>query len=422
MNPPSASLPIAAAIPAPGPGVGDNNQLIQSDSNATSGFTGVWDQVVAAQSSPVPAAAADARDLLEGLQALPQGGKLLPLLQQTLDKVSASGVDMKQFVAQLDARLKQLVEAGTQLSGQSPAQQLALILQPLVAQQPGLQAVLPDQIASALPGVVVAGRAADDRLLRALSGDGAGPAAKPATSATPPRADAGPPAGDPGASLARDTRMANEISALQPLPSAGNDGAQARAPELSALVAALKRLSPEPSRPVSADGGHVALSSPVQTTTGTQPGAAPAAPVMNLNTPFGQADWDQALAERIQWLASQKLQGAQVKLNPAHLGPMEVRVQVQNDQASIQFNAHHAGVREALEASLPRLRDMFEASGVQLINVDISGGSFSGQPRAEDGGSSDWGAGAMEEELPVESVRQTTLTTFLGNGRLDLFA
>ena len=101
--------------------------------------------------------------------------------------------------------------------------------------------------------------------------------------------------------------------------------------------------------------------------------------------PVQQANWDQALGERIQWLMGQRLQGAQIKLNPAHLGPMEVRIQVQHDQASIQFSSAHAVVREALEAALPRLRDMFESAGVELLNVDVSGQSLAHQQGAPEG-------------------------------------
>ena len=118
------------------------------------------------------------------------------------------------------------------------------------------------------------------------------------------------------------------------------------------------------------------------------------------------------------------MQGAQVKLNPANLGPMEVRIQMQNDQASIQFTSHHAVVREALEAALPRLRDMFEASGVQLVNVDVSSGqSFAQQQQAaQDSFGQSWGHNidASEPELKIRT--QTPLGAFAARGRLDLFA
>jgi flagellar hook-length control protein FliK len=122
-------------------------------------------------------------------------------------------------------------------------------------------------------------------------------------------------------------------------------------------------------------------------------------------------------------MVSQRIQGAEVKLNPANLGPMEVRVHVQNDQASVFFTAHHGAVREALESALPRLRDMFEASGVELVDVDVSDQSFAEQRAMQDEGRSGWGAAAGQEapEGAPEILMETPLNQMTGVGTLDLF-
>ncbi|MBU1191913.1 MAG: flagellar hook-length control protein FliK [Gammaproteobacteria bacterium] len=113
--------------------------------------------------------------------------------------------------------------------------------------------------------------------------------------------------------------------------------------------------------------------------------ARPVLPTTTLQTPFRQPGWDQALSERVMWAASQKLQSAEIKLNPPHLGPIEVRVQMHQDQAQVSFTAQHAVVREALEASMPRLRDMFNASGFNLLDVNVSQHSFAEQQRHTQG-------------------------------------
>ena len=151
--------------------------------------------------------------------------------------------------------------------------------------------------------------------------------------------------------------------------------------------------------------------------------ATPALATLSVNTPLAQGNWDQALGERIQWMVSQKMQGAQIRLNPAQLGPMEVRIQVHNDQASIQFSSAHSMVREALEAALPRLRDMFDASGVELVDVDVSGHSSAGEQRAgADGGAVNHGTGVTDSDSGAETVLETPVNALLENGRLDLFA
>ncbi len=117
---------------------------------------------------------------------------------------------------------------------------------------------------------------------------------------------------------------------------------EGRQSDLALLMAAFRRQSgdraqrTDNARPdILAVAG--ANSAAVATTGGVSSSVLPTA---SIQTPVGQANWDQALGERIQWMVGQKMQGAQVKLNPANLGPMEVRIQVQNDQASVQFTAH----------------------------------------------------------------------------------
>jgi flagellar hook-length control protein FliK len=110
-----------------------------------------------------------------------------------------------------------------------------------------------------------------------------------------------------------------------------------------------------------------------------------ALPTATLDTPLRQPGWDKALSERVMWVVNQKFQGVELKLNPAHLGPIEVRVQMQNDQAQVSFVAQHGPVREALEAALPRLREMFNANGFNLADVNISQHSFAEQQRQAQG-------------------------------------
>ena len=63
---------------------------------------------------------------------------------------------------------------------------------------------------------------------------------------------------------------------------------------------------------------------------------------------------------------------AELHLSPPDLGPMSVRISMEQDQASISFSSAHAMVREAVEAALPRLRDMLGAQGITLADVNVS--------------------------------------------------
>lgn len=85
----------------------------------------------------------------------------------------------------------------------------------------------------------------------------------------------------------------------------------------------------------------------------------------------GEPGWHQAVADRVVWLLGRDQQGVQLKLNPAHLGPMEVKLSLNQDQASVTFLSSHAAVREALEQAVPRLRDMLGQQDIQLVQVNV---------------------------------------------------
>ena len=72
------------------------------------------------------------------------------------------------------------------------------------------------------------------------------------------------------------------------------------------------------------------------------------------------------------------LRGAHLSLNPQELGPVEIRLAMQNDEVSIQLASTNAAVREALEQALPRLREMFEQTGLKLVDQQVAG-QFSDQ-------------------------------------------
>lgn len=85
-----------------------------------------------------------------------------------------------------------------------------------------------------------------------------------------------------------------------------------------------------------------------------------------------QPGWDQALTNSVQWMMKENLQEANIRVRPAELGPIQVKVSMNGDQLSLNFNAAHAATREALDSAMPRLREALAASGMDLGNVDVS--------------------------------------------------
>ena len=109
----------------------------------------------------------------------------------------------------------------------------------------------------------------------------------------------------------------------------------------------------------------------VTTPTGSLETAAPR-PVLSLSTPVGETAWAQEVGSRLQLVVERGNQRAEIRLNPPELGSIEVKVANDGDRTNVTFFAQNATTREALEAALPRLREMFGDSGLQLADANVS--------------------------------------------------
>jgi flagellar hook-length control protein FliK len=109
---------------------------------------------------------------------------------------------------------------------------------------------------------------------------------------------------------------------------------------------------------------------------------APSVPP-EVQTPVGDPGWPDELGGTLSLMLDKTLQNAEIRLNPQHLGPLQVSIRMENDQVAIQFSSEQAAVREALEAAAPRLRDLL--AGQQLTVADVSVNTPEPQPRPDGG-------------------------------------
>lgn len=88
--------------------------------------------------------------------------------------------------------------------------------------------------------------------------------------------------------------------------------------------------------------------------------------------PLRHPQWAPSVGKRIIFMANQQMQQAQISLNPDKLGPIQLRLQLDRDQmVTVSMTAQHGATREALEAAIPRLKEMLEQAGIRFDDVKV---------------------------------------------------
>ena len=137
-----------------------------------------------------------------------------------------------------------------------------------------------------------------------------------------------------------------------------------------------------------------------------------------------QPGMSEAVVERVMWLSSQNLKSAEIQLDPAELGRLEIRISLNQEQTQISFASPHASVREALEGQMYRLREMFSQQGLDQFDVNVSDQSLArGDRQADERGAAGLAVGDSEADDAVDSetlIASTPLEN--GRGLVDFYA
>jgi len=136
-----------------------------------------------------------------------------------------------------------------------------------------------------------------------------------------------------------------------------------------------------------------------------------------LEAPVRSQAFPAEFTEKVVWLAGRQSQWADMSLNPPQLGAVEVRLSLSGGEAGVQFFSPHPMVRDAIEAALPRLRELMAQAGIALGDAQVREEAFA---RREAGGSRQAGSDAIpgEDSFPVMPV---AMSSRAGVGLVDLY-
>ena len=169
------------------------------------------------------------------------------------------------------------------------------------------------------------------------------------------------------------------------------------------------------------------LSTPMAMLENSTAVAASARSLEPMTTTLQQPHWNKQIGDRLNVMISRGLQQAEIRLNPPELGMLEVKVQLQGEQANVTFSTPHSQVKEALDAAIPRLREMLEENGLTLGDVNVSHQSLA-QGQSQSGEEADSRSSAHsssadgEHEMSETGDENKSSNNIVEIGMLDVFA
>jgi len=144
-----------------------------------------------------------------------------------------------------------------------------------------------------------------------------------------------------------------------------------------------------------------------------------------LNTHVNQPEWGAELGKRLQFMIKSNIQQADIRLDPPELGRINIRINMAQDQTNISFTALNANVREAIEQTLPKLRELLGESGLQLGNTDVASQFKQQGEQATQQGKNPFTPvldGFDSEEEMSDSLSLSNSTVYESDGVIDYFA
>ncbi|WP_148610529.1 flagellar hook-length control protein FliK [Aeromonas sobria] len=138
------------------------------------------------------------------------------------------------------------------------------------------------------------------------------------------------------------------------------------------------------------------------------------------------------LHQKVNVMLAEKLQQAEIQLDPLGLGKMKIQIQIGADsQANVHFVVQHGQTREMLEQSMPRLREMLAGQGIQLGQTQVQQQSQQqqqqGQPAFTGQGQQGQGSGQSSSGNRQDegNITTSTLSVLVGSensSAIDFYA
>ncbi len=169
------------------------------------------------------------------------------------------------------------------------------------------------------------------------------------------------------------------------------------------------------------------LNSPVQGAASTTNAAAqqvlpPHLQAISVSNSANNQQWGDALGERVSFLINQKLNSAEIRIDPPHLGKLDIQIHIKDDTAQVVIHTQHAQTRDLVENSSLRLREILQDAGYSSVDVNVSHRDSSSQQQATAEGSVNTDPFHSSDSTGLVDGVMQQVSMHVADGSIDYFA
>ncbi|MFT5162168.1 MAG: flagellar hook-length control protein FliK [Alteromonadaceae bacterium] len=140
-----------------------------------------------------------------------------------------------------------------------------------------------------------------------------------------------------------------------------------------------------------------------------------------------QPDFSQNMKERLTIMMNRGVQSADIRLDPAELGQMQVKMTVENDVTSVSFTVQNSQAKEVLEQAMPKLKEMLAEQGLEMgegsVNQEDQQQALNDQQQNEQGSERGHPTDGLDSDGQIEQINAQQMKLTNGAlGGIDFFA
>ena len=126
-----------------------------------------------------------------------------------------------------------------------------------------------------------------------------------------------------------------------------------------------------------AEGGSFSLGMAMPTSGAHSPVRTDGSPLLSsrIESPIHSAEFKEQFARQVAGVVVQGQDRAEIRLTPAELGPIRIRVSLNAEDAALDISAAHAATRAAIESSMSTLKQMLADHGLRLSDYRMDQGN-----------------------------------------------